>query len=91
MAKFRLKLRQEVSINWHILTPSAIYFVIGKFILIFSFQKLILLLFSGGLFKLYFEKRARRAADYIAEVDAEFGPGHLQTSVLPATVRILCS
>ena len=30
VAKFRLKLRQEVSINWHILTPSAIYFVIGK-------------------------------------------------------------
>ena len=32
VAKFRLKLRTEVQINWHVLTINAIYFVIGKFI-----------------------------------------------------------
>ena len=33
VAKFRLKMRCEVQINWHLLTLNAIYFVIGKFII----------------------------------------------------------
>ena len=30
VAKFRLKMRQEVQINWHLLSLNAIYYVIGK-------------------------------------------------------------
>lgn len=31
VAKFRLKIRQEVQINWHLLTMNAIYFTLGKY------------------------------------------------------------
>ena len=30
VAKFRLKLRCEIQINWHVLSVNAIYFVVGK-------------------------------------------------------------
>ena len=35
---------------------------------------------------MYFERRAQRSADYVVEADPDFGPGHLQTSIMPATV-----
>ena len=43
---------------------------------------------SGGLFKIYSERKTREAADYVVAIDAEFGAGHLQHSILPGTVSI---
>ena len=40
----------------------------------------------GGLFKIYSDLKAREAADYVIEANAEFGAGHLQHAVLPGTV-----
>ena len=50
-----------------------------------------LLSILGGLFRLYSEIRHLEAADYIAQYDPSFGPGHLQYSVLPSTVSIIIS
>ena len=44
---------------------------------------------SGGLFKVYLERRSRKAADYLAIADAEFGAGHLQYAISPDTVILL--
>ena len=45
-----------------------------------------MLFISGGLFKIYIERRARQSADYVIVSDADFGPAHLQNSILPDTV-----
>lgn len=45
----------------------------------------------GGLFKLYVERRDRQSADYVIVADADFGPAHLQNSILPGTVSNIIS
>ena len=83
MAKFRLRHRAEVQINWKYLNFNTLVFVIGKL----TCKVLNLCIkFIGGLFKLYQEIRNEKAADYVQEYNAEFGSGHLQMSVTPSTV-----
>ena len=47
-----------------------------------------LIFFLGGLFKVYCDRRDSQAADYVLDVNAEFGIGHLQRSIHPDTVSL---
>ena len=83
MAKFRLRQRHEVQINWKYLNFNTLVYVIGKLRHLYNLG---LYYYSGGMFKLYQGIRNEKAADYIQEYNVDFGSGHLQFSVTPSTV-----